>query len=71
ILIWEYTSGYTIKKIVGIAPWNYAEKTADGIGSPKQFHLHGLVCAEYIPLWFIGGLVAETLYLFLEAHVVF
>ncbi|MBI2125289.1 hypothetical protein HYU08_01915 [Candidatus Woesearchaeota archaeon] len=71
ILIWEYSSGRFIKKLVGIAPWNYAQETADGIGSPKRFHLHGLVCAEYIPLWFIGGLVAEALYLFLEAHVVF
>jgi len=63
ILVWEYISGMFVKLLVGISPWDYSKETDDGAGSPKRFQLHGLICLEYVPLWFIGGLVAEWFYL--------
>ena len=68
ILSWEYLSGFAIKKLVGVAPWDYStDKTYDGVGSKKRFHIHGLICLEYAPVWFIEGLIAEWVYLFLLA----
>ena len=70
ILSWEYLSGFTIKKLVGIAPWDYStDKSSDGIASKKRFHLHGLICLEYIPIWFAEGLIAEKIFLFLQNHL--
>lgn len=63
ILLWEYVSGYIVKKLVGVAPWDYSKETPDGVGSKKRFHIHGLVCLEYVPVWFIEGLIIEWLYL--------
>jgi hypothetical protein len=70
ILIWEYFSGLFVRLLVGVSPWDYAKETSDGIGSPKKFNLDGLICLEYAPLWFILGLVAESLYIFLETHLI-
>jgi uncharacterized membrane protein len=71
ILVWEYISGFTVKKLVGVAPWEYGKKTKDGVGSKKRYNLHGLICLEYAPIWFIEGLIAEWFYLYLVAHLVF
>jgi uncharacterized membrane protein len=68
ILAWEYVTGYIIRKLVGVAPWDYANTTSyDNAARKKRFQLHGLICLEYVPIWFIGGLLAEKLYLFLLA----
>jgi uncharacterized membrane protein len=67
---WEYLSGRVLKKLLGKAPWDYSSETSDDIGSPKMFHIHGLVCLEYIPVWFVEGLVAEWIYLFFQAHLI-
>ena len=66
ILCWEYISGWLIKRAVGMAPWDYEKETPDGVGSPKRFHLHGLVYLEYAPVWFVEGLIAEWFYLLLH-----
>lgn len=71
ILAWEYISGYVLKKLVGVAPWDYStNKTYDDMGRKKRFHLHGLICAEYAVIWFFGGLVAEIFYVFLQNHLI-
>lgn len=71
ILSWEYLSGFTIKKLIGIAPWDYSmDGGHDGIASKKKYHLHGLICLEYFPLWFFEGLFAEGLFLFLQNHLI-
>ncbi len=70
ILAWEFITGTLINRIAK-APWNYAKHTEDGIGSPKRFNIKGLICLEYAPIWFVEGLLAEWLFLFLENHVLF
>jgi len=68
ITAWEYVSGFTIRKMVGVAPWEYSAETPDGIGSKKKYQIDGLICLEYLPLWFVEGLFAETAFLFLKGH---
>jgi len=71
ILCWEYMSGFMIKKLVGMAPWDYStNESHDGIASKKRFHLHGLICLEYFPLWFVEGLFAEWIFRFLQGHLI-
>jgi uncharacterized membrane protein len=66
ILALEYASGFLIRTAVGVAPWDYStDKSYDNAARKKRFSLHGLICLEYAPIWFIGGLLAERLYLFL------
>jgi uncharacterized membrane protein len=68
ILAWEYATGYIIRKMVGVSPWDYgASKSYDNAARRKRFQISGLICLEYVPFWFIGGLLAEKLYLFLAA----
>ena len=69
IFTWEYISGYIIKKISGISPWDYSKETTDGVGSPKKYHLHGLICLQYAPIWYLEGLLAEWIYLWMESNV--
>lgn len=71
IMVWEYFSGWLVRSLVGVAPWEYAVETEDGMGSPKRWQLGGLICLEYAPLWFILGLIGEWFFLFLQSHVLF
>ncbi|MFH0875632.1 MAG: hypothetical protein V1859_06855 [archaeon] len=67
----EFTSGYLIKKITGIAPWDYSRNDPyDGIGSKKRFNFMGLICLEYAILWGGFGLLAEQLIFFLQSHLI-
>jgi len=70
ILVLEYLSGAFVRGLTGVAPWDYERKTSDGVGSPKRYNIDGLVCLEYVPLWFFGGLAAELFFLFLESHII-
>ncbi len=70
IFILEYLSGAFVKGLTGVAPWDYGKKTSDGVGSPKRYSIDGLICLEYLPLWYFGGLLAELFLVFLEAHLV-
>jgi hypothetical protein len=49
----EYGSGRLLRRIRGAAPWDY---------SHARHHLHGLVRADYAPLWALYGLVLERLH---------
>ena len=72
ILAWEYFSGLVIKNLVGVAPWDYSTNdTYDDVGRKKRFHINGLICLEYAPAWFFGGLLAEWFFIFLESHFLF
>jgi len=65
ILIWEYFSGLGIRKLVGKSPWDYSKRTKDGVGNPMKYQLNGLVCLKYAPIWFVEGLFAEWVVLWL------
>lgn len=49
----EYLSGRVLRRVAGRAPWDY---------SHARLHLHGLIRAEYVPLWAAAGLAMEPLH---------
>jgi uncharacterized membrane protein len=69
ILAWEYVSGAIVKAMVGYAPWDYQGQYPDYELNPKK-HLHGLICLEFVPVWYVTSLLAELMYVFLSTHVV-
>ena len=50
---WEYASGRALRAMLGAAPWDYAHARA---------HLHGLIRADYVPMWACAGLAFERLH---------
>jgi len=64
IFLWEYVSGFILKKTIGVVPWDYSK----GKGS-KRYHLHGLICLEYAPVWFVEGLIAEWFLILLQNNL--
>ena len=63
--LWEYISGYTIKKIVGKSPWDYSNHKIRIHRRNYSTNLHGLVCLEYAPIWYAYGIIGEYYFLFL------
>ena len=55
----EYASGRALRALRGDAPWNYAHARAQ---------LHGLIRADYVPLWACAGLAFERLHDALAYH---
>jgi uncharacterized membrane protein len=49
----EYASGYVFRRALGQAPWDY---------SHARWNLHGLVRADYLPLWGLAGLGLERVH---------
>lgn len=49
----EYTSGRVFRLVLGEAPWDY---------SHARWNLHGLVRADYAPLWALAGLGLERVH---------
>lgn len=58
ILIIEYLTGFVLKLLIGVCPWDYGN-----IG----FSLDGLIRLDYIPFWFIAGLIFEKIHDLLES----
>ena len=46
----EYATGWLIKRVTGTIPWDY---------SHTRWHVHGLIRLDYIPVWFVFGLLLE------------
>ena len=49
----EYASGSVLRRLRGAAPWDY---------SHARWNLHGLVRADYAPVWALAGLGFERLH---------
>lgn len=49
----EYASGRVFRAALGEAPWDY---------SHARWNLHGLVRADYVPLWAIAGIGLERVH---------
>ena len=49
----EYTTGWSIRALIGKSPWDY------GI---ERYSIDGLITLRFIPVWFIGGLLFEKLH---------
>lgn len=58
----EFCSGGILKRF-NIIPWDYSPYT--------KFNFKGIIRLDFAPLWFIGGLMFETIYLYLKAHLIF
>jgi len=70
IMQWEYISGFIIEKLIGVPPWDYSmNNNGDGINNKKRFYIGGFICLEYFPIWFIEGLIAEWIFLFLQNNL--
>jgi hypothetical protein len=54
----EYTSGRVFRRFRGEAPWDY---------SHARVQVHGLVRADYVPLWGAYGLALERVHDALES----
>jgi hypothetical protein len=59
--ILEFCSGTVLKKCKAL-PGDYSVET--------KHHLKGIIRLEFIPVWFIGGLLSEALYTFLNSHMI-
>lgn len=53
----EYATGWVLRRLVGVCPWDYTGKT--------RWELHGLMRLDYAPLWALLGLALEPVHDFL------
>lgn len=53
----EYFTGWVLKKVLGVCPWDY---------SSSNFSVKGLIRLDYAPAWFIAGLLFERVHYGLE-----
>ena len=53
--IWlvEYAAGWTLRQSVGVCPWDY---------TTCRHHLKGLISWDYLPIWFVFGLILEYMH---------
>ena len=52
----EFSSGFILKKFKMI-PWDYSE---------FKYNFKGIIALQFAPLWYIGGIFLETIYLYLK-----
>jgi len=60
IYVIEFTTGFTLKMLLGACPWDYSEAT--------NLTLGGFIRFDYAPAWFVAGMLFEKLHDWLE-HV--
>ncbi|HHY05856.1 MAG TPA: hypothetical protein GX532_02615 [Clostridia bacterium] len=61
ILSLEYLTGWILMSFLGRCPWDYRQVT--------PYHLQGLIRLDYIPAWFLAGLVFEKIHRTLDKLV--
>ena len=61
----ELISGYIIKKIMGVSPWNYRGYSIKIFGEKYKANYKGLICLEYAPIWYLYGIMGEYFIKFL------
>ncbi len=63
LIIWavEYAAGWSIKRMVGLCPWDYTGST--------KYQINGFIRLDYAPAWFAAGLLFERLHDFLIKYV--
>ncbi len=54
ILSLEYLTGWLLKSFLGRCPWDYSDVT--------PYHIQGFIRLDYIPAWFLAGLVFERIH---------
>jgi Predicted membrane protein len=53
IFFTEYSTGWLLKTVTGVCPWDYSGKT---------FSVNGFIRLDYAPVWFTVGLLFEKLH---------
>ena len=51
IFIIEYSTGWLIKRIIGVCPWDYT--------ASSKLSINGFIRLDYAPAWFTVGLLFE------------
>lgn len=62
ILSLEYLTGWLLLSFLGKCPWDYSDVT--------PYHIHGLIRLDYIPAWFLAGLIFERIHRALDRFLV-
>ena len=52
--VWEFSTGYLLRQF-SACPWDYHDYT--------NYHIMGLITFDYAPLWYIGVIVLETIFI--------
>lgn len=63
----EFSSGYLIKRITGVSPWNYRGYSIKIFGKEYKANYKGLICLEYAPVWYLYGIMGEYFIKFLTS----
>ncbi|KPU45308.1 hypothetical protein OXPF_12010 [Oxobacter pfennigii] len=53
IFLAEYSTGWLLKTVMGVCPWNYS-------GTP--YEIDGLIRLDFAPAWFAAGILFEKLH---------
>lgn len=62
ILSIEYLTGWLLMSTLGSCPWDYSDVT--------PYHIRGLIRLDYIPAWFLAGLIFEQIHLRLDKIII-
>ncbi|MBT4376509.1 hypothetical protein HOD29_03995 [archaeon] len=61
----EFLSGIVIRKLVGKSPWDYTNYKIKIFEKIIKSNLKGVICLQYLPVWYIYGIFGELFFLFL------
>lgn len=61
----ELISGFLIKKMVGVSPWNYKGRSIKIFSKKYKLNFLGLIYIEYAPIWYLYGIIGEIYFIFL------
>lgn len=62
ILSIEYITGWFLNSLLGSCPWDYSDAT--------PYHIQGLIRLDYIPAWFMVGLIFERIHQKLDKLII-
>jgi uncharacterized membrane protein len=64
--ILEFVSGYIVKTLVGVSPWDYNGYSIKFHGRKYKSNFMGLICLQYAPVWYIYGIIGEYYFNYLS-----
>jgi len=62
----EFVSGYIVKTLVGVSPWDYNGYSIKFHGRKYKSNFMGLICLQYAPVWYIYGIIGEYYFNYLS-----
>lgn len=58
----EFTTGFLLDQLIGSCPWDYSNST--------NYTIKGYIRFDFIPVWFVVGLIFEKVHDFLDKNFV-